>query len=90
MYYESNICVTDDDSKIDFEGVEDGNETEGKIFKYTAKMLSKILSPFADIDNESCIDKLFIFRVVIFSLTIAIFCILLTNLLISTLYDKMW
>ena len=32
MYYESNICVTDDDSKIDFEGLEGDNETEGKIF----------------------------------------------------------
>ena len=41
MYYESNICVTDDDSKIDFEGLEGDNETEGKIFKYTVKMLSK-------------------------------------------------
>ena len=40
MYYESNICVTDDDSKIDFEGLEGDNDTEGKIFKYTAKMLS--------------------------------------------------
>ena len=45
MYYESNICVTDDDSKIDFEGLEGDNETEGKIFKYIVKrLLSKMLS----------------------------------------------
>ena len=38
MYYESNICVTDDDSKIDFEGLEGVNDTEGKIFKYIVKI----------------------------------------------------